>query len=319
MRALDRVQLQLQAQRESIARDRDRRLMLERVYNDTQTEVLPGDASFRGRLSGQLSDEDLAEADTPQERLALARSALAGLELRLQPEHPDIIRTKRIVEELEQEVATESAETPEPALTRDQIARLDRVQEMRAEIESLGRQIEFNQAEERRLRAVVTDYERRIEAVPAVESEWIALSRDYDAEQQVYTDLLSKSEQARIAADLERRQVGEQFRILDPAQVPVRPASPNRRQISAFGAVGSLLLGLVLAALVELRDSTFRMESEIVDLLALPVIALVPYIESAADRRWRRLRLLLASGTGMIALVVGGYVFWVLDLWRYIA
>ena len=140
MRALDRVQTQLQAYRESIARDQDRRLMLERLYNEAQTGEVEVSAP-RGPLSGQLSDADLAEAETPQERLALARSALAGMELRLQPEHPDILRTKRIIEELELEIATGSAERLDTVLSRDQMARRDRLQEMRAEVESLGRQI----------------------------------------------------------------------------------------------------------------------------------------------------------------------------------
>ena len=86
-----------------------------------------------------------------------------------------------------------------------------------------------------------------------------------------------------------------------------------------MGTVASLLLGLALAALVEVRDSTFRIESEIVKLLELPVIALVPHVESGADRRWRRLRQVLAFGMGTIALAVGGYVFWLRELWGYIA
>ena len=318
MQALDRAQLQLQAQRESIAQDQDRRLMLERMYNQAQAEVLSVDPPFRGQPSGQLTDGDLAGAETPQERLALARSALAALELRLRPEHPDVIRTKRVVEELEAEVAGESDVVSETALTRDQLARRDRESEMRAEIESLGRQIEFKQAEERRLRAVIADYEQRIEGVPSVESEWIALSRDHETQQLLYTDLLSKTEQAELAADLEQRQAGEQFRVLDLPQVPLEPTVPNRFLISAVGMAGSLFLGLALAALIELRDSTFRTEGEIRELLALPVVAHVPYVESAADCRWQRVRRLMAFGTAIVVLAVGGYGFWMLELWRYI-
>ena len=205
-----------------------------------------------------------------------------------------------------------------PALTREQVAHQESLQQMRAELESLGRQIEFKEAEDSRLREVVAEYERRIEAIPGVESEWISLSRDYDTQQEAYRGLLSKSEQANVAADLERRQVGEQFRILDPPHVPMKPASPDRLRISALGTVGSLFLGLALAALVELRDSTFRTGGEIVELLTLPVIALVPYIESKAERRWRRARRWLASSATACALSIGGYLFWTLELWRYV-
>ena len=83
---------------------------------------------------------------------------------------------------------------------------------------------------------MIAGYQARIEAVPGLESEWISLSRDYDTLQANYEQLLAKSEDSKVAANLERRQIGEQFRVLDPARVPERPVSPNRIQINGMGA-----------------------------------------------------------------------------------
>ena len=320
LQAMQSTQLQVQAHVESMARDRDRKLMLERLFNEAQSGQSERSDARAPAVPPPAPGADplTLTAGTAQERLASARALLAMLERRLQPEHPDIGRTKRLIKDLEQEVAAGPTDPLAVALTPSEAARQERLREQRAEIESLGRQIEFKEAEDLRLREVITDYERRIEAVPGVELEWIALSRDYDTQQEAYRDLLSKSEQAKVAADLEQRRVGEQFRILDPPQVPVNPTSPNRVQLSALGTLGSLLLGLALAALVELRDSTFRTEDEVAELLTVPVIGQVPFVESDADRRWSRLRRLLASATAGGALVVGGYVFWQLELWRYI-
>ncbi len=321
MQAMQNTQFQLQAHLESLARDRDRKLMLERLYSDAQTETARADATVvtpAAEESGPLDLATVVATGTAKERLARARSLLAGLELRLKPEHPDVIRTELLIDDLEDAVASEPTEALSVDLTPAQAARLERLREMRAEIESLGRRIEFKEAEDLRLREQLTDYERRIEAVPGVESGWIALSRDYETQQEAYRDLLAKSETAKVATDLERRQVGEQFRVLDLPQVPVKPTSPNRLQFSALGALGSLLLGLSLAALVELRDSTFRTENDIVELLTVPVIAHVPFVDSDGDRRSSRTRRLLASTSAVVALVVGGYVFWQLELWRYV-
>ena len=320
-RAMQNTQLQVQAHIESLARDRDRKLMLERLYNDAQTQASARDATALtppAGEEGQLTQAASAEG-TVEHRLTLAHAGLAGLARRLKPEHPDIIRAQRLIEVLEREVARAPAEAPAAVLTPDQAARRDRLREMGAEIDSLGRRIEFKDAEDRRLRSVISEYERRIEAVPGVESEWIALSRDYGTQEEAYRDLLSKSEQARVAANLERRQVGEQFRVLDPPHVPVKPMSPNRLRISAVGTIASLLLGLALGALVEWRDSTFRTGSEIVELLALPVIAVVPYVASEADRRRQRIGGFLVAGATTIALGMCGYLFWVMELWQYIA
>ena len=46
----------------------------------------------------------------------------------------------------------------------------------------------------------------------------------------------------------ERRQIGEQFRLLEPARLPERPVGPSRLAVNATGALAGLGLGLVLVA-----------------------------------------------------------------------
>ena len=55
------------------------------------------------------------------------------------------------------------------------------------------------------------------------------LTRDYSTLQAAYTSLLMKREDSMIAANLERRQIGEQFRILDPASRPEKPYNQMQR------------------------------------------------------------------------------------------
>ncbi len=323
MQAMQNAQLQLQAHAQSLARDRDRRLMLERLFGDILGERVAPDASLDEVTHGQevvSTDVELVSTTTgsAEVRLARAEVALAALELRLKPEHPDLARMKRVIDTLEREVAEAPEETQVTVLTPEELERRERLQQMRAEIESLARQIDFKVAEEQRLREAIRDYEQRIEAIPSVESEWVSLSRDYETQQEAYKDLLAKSELAKLAADLERRQVGEQFRVIDPPRVPANPSSPDRTRLSALGTVASLFLGLGLAAFVEVRDSSFRATSEVVEVLALPVIASVPYVESDADRRRQLGVRVLLSGTATIMLAGCGYVFWTMELWRFI-
>jgi uncharacterized protein involved in exopolysaccharide biosynthesis len=326
MQAIQSTQLQLQALVESLARDRDRKLILERMYADASAEPLPLPPIALPTTSAPVDPSAPAVTLTPQQQLETARSVLEKLSLRLTPEHPDIVRTKRLIAELERKVkaepekltaassvATSRAESPQEAQRRE------RLRQMRAELESLDRQIKFKESEELRLRASVADFQSRIAAVPALESEWISLTRDYDTLKEAYEKLLAKSEDSKVAADLERRQIGEQFRILDPARIPVRPISPKRPIINAAGAAVGLLLGLALVALLELRDSSFRTETEIATLLTLPVLALIPVVETPADLTARRRRRGLASAAGFVVVSACGYVFWAMKLWRYLA
>jgi polysaccharide chain length determinant protein (PEP-CTERM system associated) len=324
MQAIQSAQMQVQAVVESLARDRDRKLMLERLYNDAQAE--PAAVPLTPVPANTTTPEPAAATGTARQQLELARTTLARLELRLKPEHPDVLRTKRLIADLEARVADEAknaptattAAAPAPALTAAEQTRRERLTQMRAEIESLDRQIAFKESEEQRVRGKVAEYQQRVEAVPGTESEWTALSRDYETLQTAYRGLLSKSEESKVAADLERRQIGEQFRILDPARTPVRPVSPNRMQVNAAGAGLGVFLALALVAFLEIKDSSFRNDADVFNVLALPVLAQVPYLETDDDRSRARRRRLMFAAAAITFCCVGGYVFWAMQLWKHV-
>ena len=71
----------------------------------------------------------------------------------------------------------------------------------------------------------------------------------YEMLKESYKALLGKQMDAAIALNLERRQIGEQFRILDPARLPERPDGPNRVRVAILGALVGLAVGLVLVVL----------------------------------------------------------------------
>jgi len=70
----------------------------------------------------------------------------------------------------------------------------------------------------------------------------------YEILKENYKGLLLKRADARIAANLERRQIGEQFQIIDPARLPEHPVAPNRVRLIVLGALAGLAVGLVLVA-----------------------------------------------------------------------
>ena len=143
------------------------------------------------------------------------------------------------------------------------MARQKRISDLQAELEVIDRQLAASQAEESRLKQVMADYQSKVEVVPTRESELVELTRDYSTLQTAYASLLTKREDSKIAANLERRQIGEQFRILDPASLPERPYNETRRLgIMASGAVAGLVLGLLLVGFLEFRDLTLRREEE---------------------------------------------------------
>jgi capsular polysaccharide biosynthesis protein len=81
------------------------------------------------------------------------------------------------------------------------------------------------------------------------------------------------------------QQAGEQFRVLDPANLPDRPSFPNRPLFALGGLASGLGLGLGLALVLEMRDSSLRTEQDVEFSLRLPVLALIPAIEPASSKR----------------------------------
>ena len=268
--------------------------MLERLHNEAAIEPRSAPAV----VAPVGSDPPLGSS--VQVQLASARANLAALEQRYKPDHPDVARARRQVAELQQKAAEETrasvagpAGNPPPVpvvVDATELARRERLRGMAAEIESLDRQIAFKEAEERRVRGEIAEYQRRLEAVPRLESAWVKLTRDYDTQQLAYRELLTKSTAAQVAANLEGQDIGERFRIVDPAQVPVLPVRSRRIRYNAIGLAVGLLLGLGVAALLEFRDESFRTEADVLDVLSLPVLAAVPYVATIAERQRTRRR-----------------------------
>jgi polysaccharide chain length determinant protein (PEP-CTERM system associated) len=306
--ALQNTQLQLQALQESMNHDRDRQIWVQRQLADLAMAAASVPAAVE---TGSPTPTPM----TATRQLEIANANLKAMRLRYKPDHPDIKQAERTIAELERKAAAEALEQPVSPVSSgvsgaDQ-ARVSRLSDLQGEEQMLQRRIVERQEDERKLLAQMTVYRQRLEAAPGVESELTQLMRDYTTLQNSYQSLLGKSQDAKVSANLERRQIGEQFKIIDSPRMPLRPTSPNRLKYNLFGAFGALAVGLGLAALLEYRDSSLRTEDDIVTALSLPVLAMVPTMTTKVERlRRRRQRLLLASSGAVALLLCIGALAW---------
>ena len=310
LQGLHNIEMQLQALLDSMNRDRDARLTIERVLADL---TVPDTAAAPAPPPPSPSGDPMSSG-TAADQLQAARGALRNLEVRLAPAHPDVLRMKRIVADLQQKADAEESMRPVSAgpvtrpATSAELMRISRMKELVTERGNLDRQVAYKQAEEKRLRAAMADYQKKLEAAPTREAEMSELMRDYETLQTIYRTLLAKKEDSKVAANLERRQIGEQFKILDPARLPEKPSSPDRLRINGLGLALALGIALALTGLVEYENETMRSEEDVRFVLNLPVLATIPLV---AQPRWRaiwRWRLIAASATG-VAVVSAGVLF----------
>jgi uncharacterized protein involved in exopolysaccharide biosynthesis len=195
----------------------------------------------------------------------------------------------------------------DPSANAADTVRRSRMEELRAELSTVERQVAQKTAEGERLRAVLLNYQRRIEGTPGREAELASLTRDYDTLQDTYRALLAKKQESEIATNLERRQIGAQFKVLDPARFPERPFSPKRARLYAMGVLGGLGFGLLLAVILELFDRGLRTQDEVHAALGLPVLATIPLV-SARPLSVRRVVAVAAAVAAIGACVAGALV-----------
>jgi polysaccharide chain length determinant protein (PEP-CTERM system associated) len=309
LQSIQNASLQLQALNESKNRAVERRLLIERQIADTEATPVSEPAA----APAQVVPTNTRQA------LDFARARLTALRERFTDEHPEVVAAQRAVTEQQARLEgegplgdVEGGSTPK-ALTPAEAAQRKRILDLKAELLVVDKQLESTRTEETQLKSAIANLQGKVDVLPSRESELVELTRDYTTLQASYSSLLLKREDSMMAANLERRQIGEQFRILDPASMPERPFNLVQRLGVTFAGAGvGLLLGLVFVVVLELRDSSFRSEDEVMAALSLPVLALIPTMSSPREQRerlWRR-RWTDLAGTTLLLLAVVVVVIW---------
>lgn len=279
VQAVNSAQAQLQLLEESVNRDEERHLLLEHQLADLESgESMPAPATTT------------AVVDDPRvRRLEASQAQLRELQTRLKPDHPDIRALERTIRDLQADLQADAGHRDSPATVAsppvNQPARERRARELRAQMDELEKQTHAKQEQDRRLRATIAEHQANLDAVPRREAELVELTRDYAALQGTYANLLSRQQDFRLTSSLEQRSLGDHFNVLDPARESERPVGPRRLKIYVAGVVGSLVLGILLAGLLEYIDSSFRSTEDVEQALKLPVLATIPVISASLAAR----------------------------------
>jgi polysaccharide chain length determinant protein (PEP-CTERM system associated) len=313
LQVIQNAQSRLRALDESIESDRQQKLRTEQTIGALSTPEEETQTASGPNIDFEQVPEDaltLRGRDALRQ-LPVARSTLAKLELQLKPEHPDVVRLKRVITQLERRVKLDLGEGAlDAAGARVDAARTRRIEQLKSEVAAIDAGISAKEAEHAQIREVIGRYQERVEMIPTRETELTTLMRDYDTLRETYRGLLAKKEETQMAAELERRQVGETMQIIEPARPAGSPFTPNRPRIVFSGAVLGLVLALAFTAWRELRDVTLRTQAEVMAALQLPVLGQIPVIAELEAPRWGRLaRVALVSAA--LALLGMAWVLYV--------
>lgn len=225
---------------------------------------------------------------TMEQQLTQLENAMVALEARYTADHPDVIKArgdvtalkKRIAQARDSEKVAKQDDKSKSALTEP-----PQIQQIRGQIYQAEMSIKEKTRDQELLQRDLKVLQARVQLSPMVEQQYKELTRDYQTALGSYNDLLGKKTQSEIATDLERRQQGEQFRVIDEPNLPAKPSFPDPLLFSGGGLGGGLALGLGLIFLLETRDRSLRSEKDIAVLLELPTLALIPVVQGVPVRR----------------------------------
>jgi polysaccharide chain length determinant protein (PEP-CTERM system associated) len=176
-----------------------------------------------------------ASGEDPQDlkkKLSDLESQLSLLEARYTSDYPDVTKTKSEIAELKKKLDTKLAAKPtkDTDTGADKSAQLEppEIRQLRLQIHQLdGLKLE-KAKEQERLQGQIRAYQSRVQMSPVVEEEYKALTRDHQSALNFYDELLAKKTQSAMATDLEKKQQGEQFKVMDAPNLPEKPTWPDR-------------------------------------------------------------------------------------------
>jgi polysaccharide biosynthesis transport protein len=295
LRTLDRLQQQKGANIEALDRQTTLQLNLEKQISETPA-TLSGTAQRVAVDRDPLLDVYLAKQRDYQ-----------SLEAKATDQHPDVKRLRAELDMLRKEL-------PPEVLTRDpsaegavQVKAVNPVyQNLLAQLNQVKTEVEIRRREKKSVEDQIAHLNQKVQNSPQVEHIVMSAERSYAELLKQADDLREKLEQARLSENVEKKQKGAQFVIIDEANLPSDPESPNRSAVLFYGTAVSLALALIVAFSVDLSTRRVFTGAEVERIMDTPILVEIPRLVSAYDKR--RARKLRTAYAALFMIGMGAYV-----------
>jgi len=263
---------------------------------DASTQAVNQMEQNKSYLETMLAQASAAgpSAASPQTEEQELQSLLAqqnNLNAHYTSSYPAVIEINRKIADLRRKMAQSPAAPASAASTAATGGNGSiTIQDLRARIRSAEQGIQAKRAEQVQLNKQIHDYQSRIQSTPQVEEQFKELTRDAQTSQGQYDSLRDKLNEAQQATDLQNRQEGETFSVLDAANLPDNPTFPKRRVFAAGGFAAGFAFGLLLVALLEFKDTALRTERDVWAFTKLPTLAIIAWSGEVAEYKPSRLK-----------------------------
>src|ERR1700676_2134052 len=229
------------------------------------------------------SSQSSSNPQTLEQQLTQLQGQLVQLQARYTDDHPDVIKTKADIAEIEKKLkqinaAAAAANAATDSNEKASATEPPEIRQLRLQIHQYQGVIEQATLDQKRLQSQIGVYQGRTAMSPGIEEQYKLLTRDNDNAQAFYKELLAKKSSADLGSSMETQQQGEQMHILVAAGLPDSPSFPSRPLFAAGGLGAGLALGLLIAVWLEFSDKSIRTEKDAAAIMALPLLISVPWL-----------------------------------------
>jgi polysaccharide biosynthesis transport protein len=196
------------------------------------------------------------------------------LRQRYSNKHPDVVRVQKEIEAL-------MADTKAPVYTKSDaetktFSGNPLKQVLQTQITDIDAELQGIRAQNQGIRNQIGVLQARVDNSSIRGIELSKITRGYEITLKKYQDLLGKSMESELSENMEKKQKGEQFQILDPANFPLKPVRPNRQMITLIGLLAGLAAGVGMAFLRDNLDTSFKQGSDLDTYVNVPLLATIP-------------------------------------------
>lgn len=296
LRTLEQLRLELQGNLQRLASLQDRKGGLEKQLVESEVS---GPELVGAKGGSQISPTDVL--------IQTRRRELDDLLHRYSSKHPDVVRLKNEIAAAEAELKSQKAAAGNLFESGSSSLLSPLAQVLQKQVVALGAEIKVLQSQVENLRHQIAVYQSRVDNTPVRGIELSKISRTYEITLKKYQDLLAKGLDSELSENMEKKQKGEQFQVLDPANFPLKPLRPNRPMIILFGLLAGLAGGFGLAFIWDNLDTSFKRSDELTGYVNIPLLATIPALVTRGtvlDERRAQGMLVFAS----IAILAVGIV-----------
>jgi predicted nucleic acid-binding Zn-ribbon protein len=321
VRQLQALQLQVSNIGSQISRANQDRLQMQaqiQIFKDTQAAVAKEQPIEQQNRESAQKNLKLQEAEHDVQAVETQLNLLLQ---RYTDDWPDVRNTrgrlavaKQLRDDLlKEDAAAKKVDPNAPAPTKAQnpqqardLRQLDnQIRTVQTAIEAKDMDITALNKEMQRVNDQIRTYMGRVETVPAGERQYGDLLRERDIAKAKYVSLDTSLQKAQIGQDMENRKQGETLELLDPASLPLNPTQPQRYLIISIGAGIGLLLGIVIAGALEMKDTSLKNLKDVRAYTKMAILGSIPLLENDfVVRRRKRLAWLGWTTASLVAAVI---------------